>query len=56
MTSRRMPKSVSAPVAGHAEPASPLPVAAVLSFLKETRGMLQLEPQRPDKVARDQHG
>ena len=34
MTSRRMPKSVSAPVAGHAEPASPLPVAAVLSFLK----------------------
>ena len=39
MASRRGPKSAASQPVGHAEPTSSLPAAAVLSFLKETRGM-----------------
>jgi hypothetical protein len=39
MPSRRGPKPVASQLTGHVEPAWPLPAVAVLSFLKETRGM-----------------
>ena len=39
MASKHATKSLGTPVAGRAEPTTSLPAAAVLSFLKETRGM-----------------